>query len=364
MTAALLVACSPGRGMEAVLVLQDLEAGRGRRLLKETTPDPTRAAISFEIDGRKREADLYTPGDAARAGMVLVPGVTPQGRDDPQLIAFAETLARARFEVIVPDLPAMRSLQVTALDAVPIADATRFLDERGYGRPLGMAAVSFAVGPAIIALDQPEAAGRVDFFVAIGGYYDLEALITYITTGFYREQESGPWLYRPPKAYGKWVFVLTNSGRIADPDDRTTLFEMASRRLDDAGADVSDLVVRLGPQGRSVYALISNGDPDRVSELIADLPPEVRGEIERLDLERRNLAALDTDFLLIHDRDDRIIPASQSAALARAVARGRAQLYLVGGLDHAQVKTLGIGDALTLLQAVYECLRLRDEPSG
>jgi hypothetical protein len=364
MAAVLLTACSPGRGMEAVLVLQDIAAGRGPSLLKETTAEPVRAAISFEVGGREREADLYAPGDATRASMVLVPGVTPQGRDDPQVIAFAETLARARFEVIVPDLPAMRSLQVTALDAVPIADATLFLDRRGEGRPLGMAAVSFAVGPAIIALDEPAAAGRVDFFVGIGGYYDLDALITYITTGFYREQASGPWLYSPPNAYGKWVFVLTNSGRIADPHDRTTLFEMASRRLDDAGADISDLVNTLGPQGRSVYALISNGDPDRVSELIADLPPEVRGEIEQLDLERRNLGALDTDFLLIHDRDDRIIPASQSVALARALAPGRAQLYLVGGLDHAQVKKLGIGDTLTLLRAVYECLRLRDEASG
>jgi pimeloyl-ACP methyl ester carboxylesterase len=204
----------------------------------------------------------------------------------------------------------------------------------------------------------------VEFFVGIGGYYDIEALITYVTTGFYREQESGPWLYRPPRVYAKWVFVLTNSGRVADPHDRRTLLEMASRSLDDAGADISDLVNTLGPQGRSVYALISNGDPDRVAELIADLPPEVRGEIEQLDLERRNLAALDTDFLLIHGRDDRMIPASQSVALARAVAPGRGKLYLVGGLDHAQVTTIGAGDALTLLQAIYECLRLRDQASG
>ena len=51
-----------------------------------------------------------------------------------------------------------------------------------------------------------------------------------------------------------------------------------------------------------MYALISNGDPDRVPALIADLPPDVRGEIERLDLRRRDLSRLDTDFLLIHDR--------------------------------------------------------------
>ena len=229
-----------------------------------------------------------------------------------------------------------------------------------------MAAVSFAVGPAIIALEEPPAAGRVDFFVGIGGYYDLQALITYVTTGFYRERESGPWLYRPPRPFAKWIFVLTNAGRLADPHDRATLLEMASRKLDDADADadVTDLASNLGPRGQSVYALISNGDPDRVPELIADLPPEVRGEIERLDLARRNLAALDTDFLLIHDRDDRIIPASQSAALAGAVAPRRVRLYLVEGLDHAQVKTLGNGGTLTLLRAVYECLRLRDEPAG
>jgi hypothetical protein len=347
-----------------VLVLQDIAAGGDRSLLEQMTREPTRTAIGFEIDGRERKADLYVPGEVARAGMVLIPGLTPRGRGDPQVVAFAETLARARFEVVVPDLPGMRSLQVTAHDAGPIADSARFLDERVGGRPLGMAAVSFAVGPAIIALDEPAAAGRVDFFIAIGGYYDLEALITYVTTGFYREQEADPWLYRPPNVYGKWVFVLTNSARIADPDDRAKLFEMARRKLDDADADVTDLAIALGPGGRSVYALISNGDPARAPELISDLPPEVRGEIERLDLRSRNLAALDTDFLLIHDRNDRIIPATQSVALAGAIDAGRVKLYLLGGLDHAEVRQLGIRDALTLLRAVYECLSFRDEPSG
>ena len=59
----------------------------------------------------------------------------------------------------------MRSFKVTALDAEPIADAVRYLDERGGGRPLGVAAVSFAVGPAVLALDEPAAQGRVDLFL-------------------------------------------------------------------------------------------------------------------------------------------------------------------------------------------------------
>jgi hypothetical protein len=358
--ALLLAACSPNRTIEAVRVLQDIQAGHGPSALKETTPYPTRTSILFTVDGRQRQADLYSPGNAARAGVVLVPGLTPDGRDDRRLVAFAYTLARAQFEVVVPELSGMRSLQVTARDAEPIADAVRYLDERGV-RPLGVAAVSFAVGPAVIALQEPAAEGKVDFFLGIGGYYDLAALITYVTTGFYRPSENESWRYRQPKAYGKWVFVLTNADRLADPGDRTRLSEMARRKLADADADVTDLAIGLGREGQSVYALITNGDPERVGTLIDDLPPGVRQEIERLDLRRRDLSRLDTDFLLIHDADDRTIPAAQSLALAAAVAPGRAKVYLVEGLDHAQVKTLGVGDVLTLLEAIYDYLRLRDE---
>jgi hypothetical protein len=358
--AMLLAACSPNRTLEAVRVLQDIQAGNGPSALKEATPYPTRASILFTVDGRQRQADLYSPGNAARAGVVLVPGLTPDGRDDRRLVAFAYTLARARFEVVVPELSGMRSLRVTARDAEPIADAVRYLDERGSGRPLGVAAVSFAVGPAVIALQEPPAEGKVDFFLGIGGYYDLAALITYVTTGFYRQSEDESWRYRQPKAYGKWVFVLTNADRLVDPGDRARLSEMARRKLADADADVTDLAIGLGREGQSVYALVTNGDPERVGTLIDDLPPGVREEIERLDLRRRDLSRLDTEFLLIHDADDRTIPAVQSLAFAAAAAPGHAKVYLVEGLDHAQVKTLGVGDVLTLLEAIYEYLRLRD----
>ena len=87
--------------------------------------------------------------------------------------------------------------------------------------------------------------------------------------------------------------------------------------------------------------MVINGDPERVAALLDNLPPGIRQEIERLDLRRRNLSRLDAEFLLIHDQDDRAVPATQSSAFAAALAPDRARLYLVEGLDHAQVKTLG-----------------------
>ena len=353
-------ACSPSRSLEAVRVLRDIEAGHGPSGLKETTPAPARTFIRFTVGDREHEADLYLPGEPAKAGIVLVPGLTPRGRDDARLVDFARTLARARFEVLVPDLPRMRALQVTALDAEPIAAAARYLDEREQSRPLGIAAVSFAVGPAVIALSEPGVQERVDFFLGIGGYWDLEALIIYVTTGYYRTERGGSWSHRLPKAYGKWVFVLTNAGRLADPQDRATMMEMASRKLDDKDAPIDDLVVDLGSDGLAVYALVTNADPDRVPALLSALPTDVGDEIERLDLKRRDLSGLPVTFVLIHDRGDRIIPAEQSETLAAAIAPGRARLYVVDGLDHAQVKRPGLTDAFALFDAISTMLRLRD----
>ena len=60
---ALLAACSPNRTIEAVRVLQDIQAGNRPSALKQATPRRQRASILFAVDGRERLADLYTPAD-------------------------------------------------------------------------------------------------------------------------------------------------------------------------------------------------------------------------------------------------------------------------------------------------------------
>ena len=56
-------------------MLRDIEAGSRPSGLKETTPAPRRTFIRFGKDD-VREGDLYLPGEPAKAGIVLVPGLT------------------------------------------------------------------------------------------------------------------------------------------------------------------------------------------------------------------------------------------------------------------------------------------------
>ena len=361
-----ITACSPARISESLIILEDIQAGPGPSTLKEQTLRPTREGIRFAVEGRLHEADVYEPGAVpgetplARADMILIPGLSPQGRNDPRVIAFAQTLARTNFRVLVPDLPNMRRFQVTGDDAVVIADGACWLQRLEATRPLGITAVSFAVGPAVAALFQPQAEGRVDFFLSVGGYYDITALITYVTTGYYRRSPNEPWQYRPPKRFAKWVFLLTNAVRLDDLDDKLTLIEIAERRLDDPDSGVDDLVVRLGPEGHSVYLLIENTDPEQVPALLAGGPRTVQREAAALDPSRRDLASLGTRFILVHDRDDRTVPAAQSLIFADAIRAGQAEVFLVEGLDHAEPKKPGLGGSLTFIDAVYALLTARD----
>ncbi len=358
--ALLLAACSPARLLEAGRVLGDMGAGGESSALSEVTGAPVCTTLRYEVDGRRRLGDLYVPAAPALAGLVVVPGASPDGKDDPRLVAFATAMARARFEVLVPELPGLRELRVRSDDASIIADALVALSRhrsRQGNATLGVVAISYTVGPTALALLEGDAGARTHFMLGIGGYYDVEAAIAFFTTGYYRAP-GGPWRRRAPDSYGKWFFANSNADFLDDPRDRDLLTRMARRRLEDASADIDDLAAGLGPEGRATYRLLVNDDPDLVAELIRALPARLRAEIAALDLSARDLSGLKARLFLVHGHDDPVLPETESIALAAAAPN--AELYLLNSLQHVDPKPAGLGDKLRMLSAMYGVLTERD----
>lgn len=369
--AALLPGCPARNAAEALHLLEDIAAG-------PAAPAGAEGVVRRELRfgaAEERLADLYLPAGAdggaprsADAALLLVPGLAPAGKDDARLVALARALARARIAVLVPDIASLKALRAGPENVDDIAAGLRFLAGPGRpdwsdapGRPVGVAAVSYAVGPAVLATLEPGLAGEVDFLVAVGGYYDLAATVTFFTTGWHRDAD-GVWRHRPPNAYGKWAFVQANAARLSDPGDRSSLSAMARRRLRDLTAPIEDLAAGLGPEGRSVHALVTNEDPGRVTSLIAALPEPIRADMAALDLAGRDLSGAPPEALLIHGRDDAIIPASESIALAAALP-GAPELILLDELAHADLATDGPRtnvDFLRLWRASAWILAARD----
>ncbi|MRR07631.1 MAG: hypothetical protein EG828_11980, partial [Deltaproteobacteria bacterium] len=128
-----------GRDYEAARVLAEIAGREVPAALGARTPEPARNTIVYRVNGRGYVGDLYRPPVPVEAGVVLVPGAAEKGKDDPRLMAFATTLARARFAVLVPDLQGLRKLKVGPGNIREIADAFAWLVSRNDLAPGGRA---------------------------------------------------------------------------------------------------------------------------------------------------------------------------------------------------------------------------------
>jgi acetyl esterase/lipase len=337
---------------QAALIMWDIAAGGRNTPWQDVTPTPHESLERWpEGDG-----DLYLPAGKVRASMVLVPGAAVLGRDEPRLKAMARTFARAGFAVLVPELPELRRLALSRVDADRVAAALRYVARRQPAVPLGVAAISYAVAPAIIAVIEDDLAPHVAFVVGIGGYRDAEAVIRFVTTGAFRPRGDSREHRVEPSHYGRWAFVMANAGRLDSPADAMLLDEIARLRFRDRHADISRQAAALGPQGRTVLALMENRDPDAVARLVAALPEGVRREIDGLNLALYDLSRLRGHVILVHGRGDRMVPYSESQDLAVAASRARVSLFLVDDIGHVEFTEVGAGNAWTMWRAIVALL--------
>ncbi len=357
----LLCGCNLRREYRAALVLSDIAAGAAPSRLKNSSSEPRISKVSFPAGGRTVGGDLYLSVAKPAAAVLLLPGAAEKGKNDPRLQAFARSLARGGFAVLVPDFESFRSLKVNSGDITGTADAFAWLSARedlAPGGRAGMFSFSYASGPAILASLHPRIAGRVRFIMAVGGYYDVKQVLTFFTTGYFLD--GGRWRRMEPNSYGKWIFVLSNLERLSEASDRKLFEEMALRKLKDQDAAVDDLADRLTAEAKNLYLFVENRDPSLATHLLSGLPERIRREIRALDLSGYDLSRARSRFILVHGYDDDIIPYTQSEALAKNLPRGRVRLYLVHGLQHVDLEP-GLIDKFRLWRAISALLSEAEE---
>ena len=256
-------------------------------------------------------------------------------------------------------------MRVRLEDAQNIADAAAYLAEReaplsadnAGADNVGVVAISYAVGLAVLATMQPQAKEKIQFLVGIGGYYDIAAVVTFITTGKYREPNETAWRTAQPDPAAKWFFLATNVNALSDPSDRRTLAAIAQRRLRTPDAPIDDLAAGLGPDGKSLFDLLMNTKVERVEGLLGMLPMAVRRQMEALSLRNRDLSNLAGRLILIHGREDNLIPYTESLSLKAAVPD--TELFIVDGFSHIDTADVGIIAQLKLVDAIQAILSRR-----
>lgn len=302
------------------------------------TRSPKETRITFPGRHRVMDANLYLPaGGGRRAGVLLVHGVVETGKDDPRMVWIARLLARSGFVVLAPDFSGFKSLRLRASDIEEMADAVVYLHSlRDQILPdrIGMIGFSYGAGPMLIAAADPRVEGRLKYLVSFGGYYDLAQVIKFVTTGSYQYgSERG---YMKPDEYTRWIFLRYNLDLLRDPVDQAILAKLSESRGWGSQVDRPALPSDLTPEGRSVYNLLVNQDPEKVEDLIGRLAPSIREMIEQLSPSRQ-VRRLSAYAIIVHSYPDPFIPHTESIALADALRReGMVHLEILRLFRHVQ----------------------------
>ena len=320
--------------LSGLIVVDILRAGRPP-LLRFVTPQPSVEQVRYAGGGEEMEADLYLQKDGQpHPGLVLVHGVNEVGKADPRICWAAQILCRAGFAVLVPDFSGFKSLRLRPSDIREIADSFLYLASRGQlvqRDRVGIAGFSYGAGPTLIAGCDPSIRHQVDFLISFGGYYDLRNIIQFATTGHHAYQ--GESFHRPPNDYTRWIFLRYNLDLLTHDQDRKILERLAGGK---GKNEEADLLRRLSPEGRAVYRLLNNKDPDQTAGLLSQLPFPLQHTIEILS-PCHYLRDLKAYLFLVHGVPDDFIPHTESLYLYDALPdQKRAHLTLLRIFSHVR----------------------------
>jgi pimeloyl-ACP methyl ester carboxylesterase len=267
------------------------------------------------IDGV--EGDLYDPRGSA-PGVVLVPGATPHGVDDPRVVRLAYALAGAKRVVFVPVLD-LYNEQLVQADVDRIARAAAALARQSEHGRVALLGISFGGSLALVAAADPRLHDRVVQVAVFGAFFDLVGVIQAATTGVSLVDGTRIGWDRDPRA------------EAVVRDQVLELLPHAERVVARQALDGRRSVDSLPPGAQAVAILLANDNPAYTYRLASRLPEGIRqrlAQISPLSIAGR----LDLPVLAMHSTDDPLVPYGELLRLGQTLPE--AQLVTLGSFRH------------------------------
>jgi dienelactone hydrolase len=313
------------------------------------TRRPIVRRVTYPTATGHADGDLYLPaGPGPHPGLVVCLGVVPFGVDHPQVARLGDALARAGFAALLYWSPAMRDRRLDPVDADSLALAYQWLIEQPAVDPARSGFLGTCVGGAfaLIAAARPQVRDRVAFVAAFAPYASVWTFARDVAART-RTRDHGPerWDVDP---LTRDVFLRTLTAALA-PAEAAQLLALADAP-DPPDQQPPDL--DLSPEGHAVHRVLVASTPAEADAALQSLPAPMQDRLTAMsplttiDDIRAPLIALG------HDRDDGVIPVSESRRLRDHLAARPGARYTEFHLfQHATPKRLPI------LPLVRELLR-------
>jgi dienelactone hydrolase len=289
----------------------------------------------------------YSSHEREGVPVLLIPGVHAAGMAEPRLVGVARDLASVGTPVLTTELDDLKRYGITQRGTDTIEDAARWLSEQpelAPGGRIGIIGISFAGGLSIVAAGRPSIRDRVEFVMSFGGHGDLPRTLRYLCTGVQPDGTA-----RPPHDYGVAIILLGVAEHVVPEEQVQPLREAILSFLEASRLDMVDkalsqvefarareLAAALPEPAGTLMGYVNDRDVARLGPVLL---PHVAALGDDPALSPSRSPAPDAVVYLLHGADDNVIPAVESALLARDLrARGvRVHQLVTPLITHAEV---------------------------
>ena len=308
------------------------------------TERPLVEPLWFKTHSGRGEGDLYRPpSPGPHPGILCVLGVVPAGVEHPLVTRLGEGLARAGFASLLHRSTTMRDLRLDPGDIPELADAYDRLIRQPYvdARRSGVLGVCVGASFALMAAASPGIRDRVKFVFAYAPYSSMWTLAVDIASGTRTLGDVRETWDVDPLTWQTYVRSVTDWLRSEESERLRDAFEGRIR-----WNESKTIVVRspaghvdtstLSADGRAALRLLAAG-PDDVEIALRELPPDAKERLTTMS----PMTYLDDiaapRIMLLHDRDDHVIPVGESRRLWSVLSRRPGVSYTEMGLQHLRM---------------------------
>ena len=342
----------------ALFVFQVLEMGIKPQAL--FTKEPVRREVNYPQAAGTGLADIYRiPDEEDRASVLIFLGANAAGRDDKDVVNLGNSLARAGFVVMFhwsPTMALRSNIDPVEIDnlvsAFQYLRAQEFVDQDR----LGMGGFCIGASFALVAAADPRIRDDVVFVNAFGPYFDARDLLMQLASRS-RIYQGNSELWDPDRLTLR-VFANELIETLEDPRGQQVLSRLFLEGQDVSEAELSDL-----PQeAQRVRQLLDGTTLKEAEALYQDLPAEFRASMNHIS-PSAHIGQLKARIMILHDRNDRLVPAAESRRLADALEeRGNYRYTEVLAFEHVRPASGGglwqlVREGVKLYRHMYGIMR-------
>jgi acetyl esterase/lipase len=315
------------------------------------TKEPVRREVNYPQAAGTGLADIYRiPDEEDRAAVLIFLGANAAGRDDKDVVNLGNSLARAGFVVMFhwsPTMALRSNIDPVEIDnlvsAFQYLAAQEFVDQDR----LGMGGFCVGASFALVAAADPRIRDDVVFVNAFGPYFDARDLLMQLASRS-RIYQGNSELWDPDRLTLR-VFANELIETLEDPRGQQALSRLFLEGQDVPEAELSDL-----PQEAQRVRQLLEGTTLEIAEgLYQDLPAEFRASMNHIS-PSAHVGDLKARIMILHDRNDRLVPSAESRRLADALEeRGNYRYTEVLAFEHVRPASGG-----GLWQLVKEGIKL------